>query len=160
VSLQELGLDPSLVRDAPLVRAMSDVSLDGAPAPASAGGCDTPPTLPTPCNEMAAAGVLPGGGRKGHVTYLPMREDGEVTVGIFCVPAGTAIPMHNHPGMTVFSRCGAFLHSRRGSDRGRATPRVSRRAAAAAAPGALTGEPRGSERCAAGRSLSLPPAAI
>lgn len=39
------------------------------------------------------------------ITYLEIFEDEEMTLGIFCFPAQTAIPLHNHPDMTVVSRC-------------------------------------------------------
>lgn len=39
-----------------------------------------------------------------NVTYLPILEDGDVTICIFQLGQGGRIPLHNHPGMTVFSR--------------------------------------------------------
>lgn len=38
------------------------------------------------------------------ITYLHLFEDEEMSMGIFCLPAGATIPLHDHPDMTVFSR--------------------------------------------------------
>ena len=39
------------------------------------------------------------------ITYLLIYEDERVSLGIFRLPARARIPLHNHPGMTVLSRC-------------------------------------------------------
>ncbi|GBF92614.1 hypothetical protein Rsub_05228 [Raphidocelis subcapitata] len=43
-------------------------------------------------------------GSVAATTYLHIHEDGLMTIGIFQLPPGARIPLHNHPGMTVFSR--------------------------------------------------------
>lgn len=62
-------------------------------------------------NELgleATTSALPLGASAGlkrpPIKYLHIYEDGEVSLGIFCLPKGARIPMHNHPGMTVLSR--------------------------------------------------------
>lgn len=50
-------------------------------------------------------------GSSGHadddsrkITYLHIYEDRDVSMGIFCLPARSRIPLHDHPGMSVVSR--------------------------------------------------------
>lgn len=38
------------------------------------------------------------------ITYLKVQEEPGLHVGIFCLPANSVIPLHDHPGMTVLSR--------------------------------------------------------
>lgn len=38
------------------------------------------------------------------MTYHHILENDAFSLGIFCLPQGTGIPLHDHPGMTVFSR--------------------------------------------------------
>ncbi|KAG2500971.1 hypothetical protein HYH03_000793 [Edaphochlamys debaryana] len=42
--------------------------------------------------------------RDSKIKYMRIYEDEQLTFGLFCFPAGSSIPLHNHPGMTVFSR--------------------------------------------------------
>lgn len=78
IPLDELGFDPNLVNN--------------SSAPGLLG--------PRPLRHTFAPPVV----NRSPVTYLHIHEDSNMTIGVFCLPANTRIPLHDHPGMTVLSR--------------------------------------------------------
>ena len=49
---------------------------------------------------ITADDVRPG----GPVGYHHVYSDPTVSIGVFALPAGTCLPLHDHPGMTVLSK--------------------------------------------------------
>jgi len=62
----------------------------------------TSPLPPAPAAAMSQGAYAWEAQRT--IRYLGVYEDDDCTIGVFCIPAGSQIPLHDHPGMTVVSR--------------------------------------------------------
>jgi len=65
------------------------------------GGQQAGPAVSPPQGPSSSAGGWTG---QRTIRYLGVYEDSDCQIGIFCIPAGSQIPLHDHPGMTVVSR--------------------------------------------------------
>lgn len=55
----------------------------------------------------------PGTKEAPLVTYIKLHECKKISIGMFCLPPSGVIPLHNHPGMTVFSKLlGGTVHTK------------------------------------------------
>ena len=73
--------------------------LDGAQAAMDelTPGCVGFDTFPPPVTARTPSGVP-------HVSYVHLFSDAAFSMGIFVLPAGAKIPLHDHPEMTVLSK--------------------------------------------------------
>jgi PCO_ADO len=82
----------------PLLLSLPD-SLDAAPDhPDTALACGMA------CSLLLLHTTAADAALRGTVTYLDIHDDPTMTIGIFQLPPGARMPLHDHPGMTVFSR--------------------------------------------------------
>jgi hypothetical protein len=56
------------------------------------------------CASSSSAASLPSNRSNTRIEYTHLFENEHASMGIFHLPSGSRIPLHNHPGMTVVSR--------------------------------------------------------
>jgi len=76
-----------------------DVS-PSSPRPAHSNRPLAPPAAVEPV-DMDISMAMPDDGK---IAFSPVFEDRWVSIGLFYLGRGATLPLHNHPGMTVFSR--------------------------------------------------------
>jgi len=106
------GRTPSDAELTALATVMAGVPLgDLGVAPDDAGaaalarlGLQTPPGSPPRVVSEGNDNNRSPGPSAGRIAYRHIAEDSSLSLGLFLLPAGATIPLHNHPGMTVLSR--------------------------------------------------------
>jgi len=59
----------------------------------------------SPALQASMSPVNTAGGREAPVTYIPVAENRDVSMGVFIIKEGSSIPLHDHPHMHGILRC-------------------------------------------------------
>jgi len=94
---RELPGLPELLRACDAVDAEA-VGLGSWPPVSEAGGGHSPP------GDGVIHRFRQSVGNSLKPSYMPIYSDPEVELGVFLLPAGCSLPLHDHPGMTVVSK--------------------------------------------------------